>query len=69
MENISSACLMIYDELKDDPESVDIITLIDEAEGDSDIIKGVQQAVERLKAIGKPNIADAVKEKTTGFAF
>jgi len=37
MGDIGAACLMVYDELKDDAESADLIEKIDTAEGDDAI--------------------------------
>lgn len=70
-EDVSKACLMIADELLNDPsaEAKNIITLIDEAEHDADIKKGIQLAVEYLFLNGKQHIAQAIKEKAVGFAF
>jgi len=70
-ENVSKACLMIADELLNDPseDAQSIVALIDEAERDSDIKAGIQRAVEYLFLNGKQHIANVIKEKSKGFAF
>lgn len=68
-ENIGSAMMMIYDELKNDKQSKNLIKQIDEA-GDDDAIKnGIKKAVKRLRELGKNALADDVEKKTKGFAF
>lgn len=67
-DDISDALLLIYDILKDDEESKEIIKLIDECENDNDVKKGVRLAVERLNVVD-PSVAKEVKIKTKGFAF
>jgi hypothetical protein len=69
MDDIGAACLMVYDELKDDPESADLIEKIDTAEGDAAIKEGLRGAVERLEALGKIAIANDIRRKASGFAF
>ena len=69
MDKISNACLMIYDELKDDAESQEIIAKIDEADGDEAIKEGIRLAVDRIENLGKITLAQDIREKTVGFAF
>ena len=69
MDAIGSAVLMIYDELKDDKKSKKLIKKIDEAEGDATLKEGIREGVERLRELKKNAIADAIVEKTIGFAF
>ena len=68
MEAISHACLLVYDTLKDDEESVELIEQIDSAEGDEAIKDGLRKAAERLDVVN-PAVAKAVREKAKGFAF
>lgn len=67
-DKISDACLLVFDTLKDDNESSEIIELIDEADGDEAIKKGLKLAVERLDIVN-PAVAKTVREKAKGFAF
>ena len=67
-DDITQACLLIFDTLKDDEEAQDIIELIDSAEGDDAIKEGLQKAVLRLDVIN-PAVAKEVREKAKGFAF
>lgn len=67
-DNIQDACLLVFDTLKNDPVSEEIITLIDEAEGDNDIKKGLKKAVDRLDIVN-PAVSKVVKEKAKGFVF
>jgi hypothetical protein len=69
MEGISSACLIIYDELKDDKSAREIIAKIDEAEGDDDIKEGIRLAVTKIEQNGKITLANEIRKKTAGFAF
>jgi hypothetical protein len=68
-DNIGSAMTMLFDELKDDPESTIIIELIDEAENDDQIKAGLRDGVKRLRELGKNALADDIEKKTKGFAF
>ncbi len=69
MDNIGSAMLMIYDELKNDKQSKKLIQKIDEAEGDDDIKAGLREGVKRLRELGKTALADDIEKKAKGFAF
>lgn len=69
MDNIGSAMMMIYDELKNDKQSKKLIQKIDEAEGDDDVKSGLRDGVKRLRELGKNAIADDIEKKTKGFAF
>ena len=66
---ISSACLMIYDELKDDKEFAPDLAAMDEAESDAAIREGIRKGVARIMALGKITLAEDIKSKTAGFAF
>jgi len=67
-EGISQACMLVFDTLRDDEESQEIIDLIDTAEGDDAIKSGLQKAVLRLDVVN-PAVAKEVREKAKGFAF
>ncbi len=67
-QSIQDACLLVFDTLKDDVESEDIIALIDEADGDEAIKEGLKKAAIRLDSVN-PAVAKAVREKARGFAF
>jgi len=66
--SISDACLLVFDTLKDDAPSQDIISLIDKADDDEAIKDGLRKAALRLDTIN-PAVAKAVREKARGFAF
>jgi len=66
--NVSDAIMLVFDTLKDDPESVEIIELIDTAEGDEAIKDGLRKAVKRLDVVNLA-VSKTVQEKAKGFAF
>lgn len=68
-DNIGSAMMLLFDELKDDPQSQSLIQEIDEAEDDSQIKSGLRKGVKRLRELGKNALADDIEKKTKGFAF
>lgn len=68
-DNISSAMMLIYDELSKDKKSKSLIKQIDAATDDSEIKKGIVAGVGRLRKLGKNSLADEVEKKTKGFAF
>lgn len=68
-ENISSACLMIYDELKNDKPSKSLINKIDKAKNDEQIKAGIVAGVKRIRELGKITLANEIEKKTKGFAF
>lgn len=68
-DNIGSAMMMIYDELKNDKESKKLIKQIDSATSDAQIKKGLIAGVNRLRELDKNSIADDIVKKTKGFAF
>jgi hypothetical protein len=68
-DNIGSAIMMIFDELKNDPSSANLIEEIDSAENDAQIKKGLKAGVKRLRELGKNALADDIEKKTKGFAF
>lgn len=69
MDNIGSAMMMIYDELKNDKQSEALIEQIDGATEDKDIKAGIVAGVKRLKELGKIALAEDIEKKTKGFAF
>ncbi len=69
MNNISSALMMIYDELKNDKPSKSLIKKIDTASNDNQIKSGLVAGVKRLRELGKNALADDIEKKTKGFAF
>ena len=68
-ENISSAMMMIYDELVNDKPSKKLINKIDKATNDTQIKAGIVEGVKRLRELGKNALADDIEKKTKGFAF
>ncbi len=68
-DNISSAMMLIYDELKNDKASKKLISKIDKAASDSQIKAGIKEGVARLRELGKYALADDIEKKTKGFAF
>lgn len=68
-DNIGSAMMMIYDELKNDKQSKWLIKKIDKAKSDEDIKSGLVAAVKRLRELDKNALADDIEKKTKGFAF
>ncbi len=68
-ENIGSALMMIYDELKNDKQSKPLIKKIDTASSDKQIKDGLVAGVKRLRELDKNALADDIENKTKGFAF
>ena len=68
-ENIGSAVMMIYDELKNDKASKKLIKKIDAAKSDDQIKEGLREGVKRIRELGKTTLADDIEAKTKGFAF
>jgi hypothetical protein len=66
-DNIGSALMMIYDELKSDTKSKSLIKKIDTAEDDEQIKSGITAGVKRLRELGKNALADDIEKKTKGF--
>lgn len=69
MDNIGSALMMIYDELKNDKQSKSLINKIDKATSDKQIKDGIVAGVKRLRELDKNALADDIEKKTKGFAF
>lgn len=65
---ISDACLLVYDTLKDDPESTDLIEEMDICDNDDSIKDGLRKAATRLDTLN-PAVAKTIREKARGFAF
>ena len=68
-DNISSAMMMIFDELSKDKKSKALIKQIDQATDDAAIKKGMVAGVKRLQELGKNALADDIEKKLKGFAF
>lgn len=68
-DNIGSAMMMIYDELKNDKQSKSLIKQIDEAHSDAELKAGLVAGVKRLRELKKYALADDIEKKTKGFAF
>lgn len=68
-DNIGSAMMMIYDELKNDKPSKSLIKKIDTAQSDKQLKDGLVAGVKRLRELGKNALADDIEKKTKGFAF
>ena len=69
MDSIGSAMMMIYDELKNDKQSKDLIKKIDAATSDSQIKEGIKAGVKRLRELDKNAVADDIEKKTKGFSY
>ena len=69
VENISSACLLMWDALQEDKQSKSLLSKMDKAKNDTQIIDGLKKGVGRLRELGKDNIANEIEKKTKGFAF
>jgi len=63
-DDINSAMLMIYDELKDDAASKKLINKIDKAKSDKDLKEGVIAAIKRLRELDKNALANDIEKKT-----
>lgn len=68
-DNIGSALMMIYDELKNDKPSKALINKIVKATSDAQIKSGLVAGVKRLRELDKNALADDIVKKTKGFAF
>lgn len=68
-DNIGSALMMVYDELKNDKASKKLIAKIETAESDAQIKEGLRAGVKRLRELDKNTLADDIEKKTKGFAF
>lgn len=67
-DKVQDAILLVFDTLKDDPESKGIIEQLDTAQEDAQLKDGLKKAVERLNVVN-PAVAKEVKDKAKGFAF
>jgi hypothetical protein len=66
-DNIGSAMMILFDELKDDKQSEKLIQQMDEADSDSVLKKGMKAGIKRLRELGKNTLADDLEKKTKGF--
>lgn len=67
MEAIGSAILIIYDELKNDKPSKQIIKKLDTADSDAVIKDNLKKGIKRLRELDKNNIANDLESKLKGF--
>jgi hypothetical protein len=66
-ENISSAMMMIFDELKNDKPSKQLIKKMDNAKSDDDLKAGIKKGVARLRELDKNALADDIEKKIKGW--
>lgn len=66
-DNIGSAMMILFDELKDDKKSEKLIEEMDEADSDAVLKKGMKAGIKRLRELGKNALADDLEKKTKGF--
>lgn len=66
-ENISSAMMMVYDELKNDKPSKALIKKIDTAKSDNQLRDGIRVAIKRLRELDKNALADDIEKKIKGW--
>jgi hypothetical protein len=66
-DNVGQAILKAFDELNQDEQSSEIIDLIDGGENDAEIKKGLNQAIVRLRELGKEDAAKDIEEKIKGW--
>ena len=66
-ENISSAMLMLFDELKDDKNSKKLIEKMDTADSDEKLKKELTKGIKRLRELDKNALADDIEKKIKGW--
>lgn len=66
-DNISSAMMILFDELKDDKKSEKLIEQIDSASGDPELKKGMKKGIARLRELKKNSLADDLEKKLAGW--
>lgn len=66
---VSDAVLDLYEGLKDDPQSKEIIKLIDQNPKDHVLKSCLTRGVARLKEIGKGSLAEEIIQNSKEFAF
>lgn len=66
-ENISSAMMMLFDELKDDKASKKIIKKIDTAKSDEKLKEGFSEGIKRLRELDKNALANDLENKIKGW--
>ncbi len=66
-DNISSAMMMLFDELKNDKASKGIIKKIDTAKSDEKLKEGFKEGIKRLRELDKNAIADDLEKKIKGW--
>ena len=66
-ENISSAMLMLFDELKNDKKSEKLIEKMDNADSDEKLKKELTKGIKRLRELDKNALADDIEKKIKGW--
>lgn len=67
MDNIGSAMMMIFDELKNDKPSKSLIKKIDSAKNDGQLKDGMKAGIKRLRELDKNHLADDIEKKVKGW--
>jgi len=60
---VGELMMVVYDELKDDANSKEIISELDCAEDDKTIRENFNKAVMRLREIGKDDVANLIEQR------
>ncbi len=68
LNSITTACLLAFDALRNDPESAAVVQFLDEAEGDEELKEALRNAAFRLDVVN-PDAAKRVRDLAKGFAF
>ena len=66
-DNISSAMMMVFDELKNDKQSKSLIKKIDTAKSDDALKAGIKEGIKRLRELDKNALADDIEKKIKGW--
>lgn len=66
-DNISSAMMMVYDELKNDKQSKSLIKKMDSAKSDDTLKDGIKKGIIRLRELDKNALADDIENKIKGW--
>ena len=66
-DNISSAMMMVFDELKNDKQSKALIKKIDNAKSDDTLKAGIKEGIKRLRELDKNALADDIEKKIKGW--
>ena len=65
-DDIGSAMMILFDELKNDKPSKVLIKKIDTATSDAQIRSGMVAGIKRLRELGKHSLADDIEKKIKG---